>query len=1082
MPDQPDLFSTTTSTPSQQDSASPTPAKSQVIKSPKLSYQQRFRKAYSALNAEQREAVDRIEGPVLVNAGPGTGKTQILAIRIGKILIEQDVAPHNILCLTFTDAAVIAMRNRLVQFIGPDAHKVHIQTFHGFCNQVIQENMDIFGDYRKLEPITELESIDVFRELIDSFPSGHKLKRYKYGRYSDAPKLKHLFELMKKENLTAQDIHDRVDTFLEEKKEKGEYLAKSNRAKHKVTKEVFSKGDFRDDLYDIDVEKYGKLKLAANEFDKFKQMMDVKERYDFNDMILWVLQEFQKNDHLLSSYQERYQYFLVDEFQDTNGAQNDLLEALISFWEDQANIFVVGDDDQAIYKFQGANLDNIVDFKDKHNPHVIVLKDNYRSNQLILDKSKTLIENNTERLISKIENLSKELIAKGKYSKDQTRPKILSFDKISAEYAYIAKQMEDIHLNNPSLLNKVAVIYRNHSQVSDLVTVLEKKNIPINIRRKVNILDLPLIKNLIQILSYLSEEYNRYGSGQHRLFEILHYQYFGIDSLDLGKIALHCKKRAIENEATKWREVIADKDILSSLNLKNPEAVLIVSAMLDTWITESSVQTLQNTFEQVINEGGVLDHIMSGANRAWNLQVISTFFDLIKNETAKNPKLDLKNLLAMIVKMEENRIPLPINKIISSEDGVNLITAHSAKGLEFHTVYMLGCTKNIWDNKKGNWGQYSFPDTLNGDTETNDEDERRLFYVAITRAEKELFITYSDKNETDKDLSVSKFVTEIRQDDEDVKDSVAVEEDTIAQFYYQLLHRKQQKLPLIDKDLIDAWMKGYKLSVTHLNKYLRCPITFYFEAILRVPGARNASSGFGSAIHDTLQAFFNKIRDPEHQSASKLEFLYEEKLKGYRSHFTDEEFENYLDYGKIILKDLHKEQLEAWLQVPNYGIETPINNAQYKGIPLKGVLDKVEIHKDHVNVVDYKTGKQKPEKIKRKSDKPEDIGGDYWRQLVFYKLLLDSDKKHNWNMVAGKVQYLEPDQYSKKFVTKEVLITSEDLQTVGTQIVETFEAIKSYKFDTTCTDQKCKWCQFATENYPMMAVEAGDGKEVLEVE
>jgi len=157
-------------------------ADNQENKKAPTKYDRTFTRAYDRLNSEQRAAVDTIEGPVMVNAGPGTGKTQILATRIGKILVEQNVAPHNILCLTYTDSATIAMRNRLVQFIGPTAHQVHIYTFHGFCNQVIQENLDIFGGYRQLEPITDLESVDVFRELIDQLDDKNPLKRFKYDK------------------------------------------------------------------------------------------------------------------------------------------------------------------------------------------------------------------------------------------------------------------------------------------------------------------------------------------------------------------------------------------------------------------------------------------------------------------------------------------------------------------------------------------------------------------------------------------------------------------------------------------------------------------------------------------------------------------------------------------------------------------------------------------------------------------------------------------------------------------------------------------------------------------------------------
>ncbi len=1040
-------------------------------------YDRTFNKAYERLNTEQRAAVDAIEGPVMVNAGPGTGKTQILATRIGKILVEQNVAPHNILCLTYTDSATIAMRNRLVQFIGPTAHQVHIYTFHGFCNQVIQENLDIFGGYRQLEPITDLESVDVFRELIDQLDDKNPLKRFKYDKYYEGKRMKQLFQLMKKENLTAEDLHNSINEYIADLPNKEGYTYKRKYTDRKTGK-VYQQGDINERKVNEKIKSFKELQAAIDQYAGFNKIMDNNSRYDFNDMILWVLDHFAKNENLLARYQERYHYFLVDEYQDTNGAQNELLNLLVSYW-DNPNVFVVGDDDQAIYKFQGANLGNIIEFQKKYNPYTVVLEKNYRSNQLILDKAKDLIQYNEERLVVQVDGLSKELTAAGPNKSDATKPIILSYSKISDETADLVRKLKELH-DNDYELDKVAIIYRKHRQVEDLVAVLEKLGIPLNIKKRVNILELPLIRNLINILSYLNEEMINYEDGQHRLFEILHYKYFGIHPLDVGKIALHCQtgvvvqdsknddKESIKQKKVypKWREVIADESLLTSLGLKDPDTVLATSKLLDTLMTEIPIITLQSLFERVINEGGVLKHIMLSENKAWNLQVVSTFFDLIKKETAKNPKLNLKALLTMIKKMEENAIDLPINKTISSENGLNFLTAHSAKGLEFQKVYMLGCTKKIWDGSNSSQNQYSFPDTINADSSLNIEDERRLFYVAMTRAETELTISYAETTEEGKQLGASQFVDELRVHDNIDVEYPTVSEDDLAEFYFKLLERKKVTIPLIEKDLIDKWMEGYKLSVTHLNKYLKCPLSFYYESILRVPSARNASTGFGTAMHHALNKFFEKITDPAMQKLERMLYHFEESLVKHRSHFTEEEFKSYLTHGKMTLEKLYNEQLEEWKAIPQHALEEELSHAVYKGVPIKGFIDKVEIFKNHVNVVDYKTGKYRSEKLRRPSENDPN-GGDYWRQIVFYKMLLDSDTKNGWKMAAGKISFIEPNRKTGEFTQKEFAVLQEDLQTVGEQITDTYEKIKAYKFDNTCDDADCRWCNFTTENYKL---------------
>jgi DNA helicase II / ATP-dependent DNA helicase PcrA len=304
--------------------------------------QKKFADEYQKLNDEQRRAVDKIDGPVMVIAGPGTGKTQILAARIGKILLETDALPENILCLTYTDAGTIAMRKRLQQFIGADAYKVNIYTFHAFCNDVIQDNLNLF-EKTSLDAVSELESIELFKQLIDAFPKNHPLKRYRGDVYYEINNLRNLFSSMKREGWTADLISRRIDDYITDLPNRDEYIAK------RKVKE-FNKGDVRTDKIEEEKEKMEKLRAAVNEFANFQNLMRKRNRYDFDDMINWVITVFEENKSILANYQEKFQYLLVDEYQDTSGTQNKLVQLLISYWE-KPNVFVVGDDDQSIFRF-----------------------------------------------------------------------------------------------------------------------------------------------------------------------------------------------------------------------------------------------------------------------------------------------------------------------------------------------------------------------------------------------------------------------------------------------------------------------------------------------------------------------------------------------------------------------------------------------------------------------------------------------------------------------------------------------------------------------------------------------------------
>ena len=368
-------------------------------------YNDAFRAFLGTLNPAQRRAVDATEGPVLVVAGPGTGKTHILTARIGNILLTTDARAQNVLCLTFTDAGANAMRRRLLERIGPEAHRVPIFTFHAFCNRVIQENMEFFGR-GNLEPMTELERIEIVRNLLTKLPPEHPLREGKKDLFQYEDHLRDLFSTMKKEGWTPGFVLKKTDEFLNGLPTNPGFIYQKN-TKHA------RKGDPKTAQIQEVTEKLSRLKAAADLYPKYQQALERAGRYEYEDMLLWVTKAFEKNEALLRTYQERYQYILVDEFQDTNGAQFHLLNLLLDFWE-VPNIFIVGDDDQSIYEFQGARLENLREFYQKYRNglEVIVLEENYRSTQEILDAAQLVIENNQLRAVNLFEEpLEKKLRA-----------------------------------------------------------------------------------------------------------------------------------------------------------------------------------------------------------------------------------------------------------------------------------------------------------------------------------------------------------------------------------------------------------------------------------------------------------------------------------------------------------------------------------------------------------------------------------------------------------------------------------------------------------------------------------------------
>ncbi|MBL7794817.1 MAG: ATP-dependent helicase, partial [Saprospiraceae bacterium] len=664
-----------------------------------------FERELARLNPAQREAVTHIEGPVLVLAGPGTGKTHVLAARIGQILKETDAQASNILCLTFTDAGVHAMRERLLQWIGPEGHRVHIFTFHSFCNSVIQDNLEYFGR-SDLEPLSELERVDIIRQLLDDLDANHALRRRQSDPYFYEAHLHDLFRRMKAENWTAELVDRQIDAYFDSLPFRKEFIYQTNTRQAK-------KGDPKQAKIDEAREKMERLRAAAHLFPLYTRALLQARRYDYEDMILWVLKAFKENEALLRTYQEQYLYLLVDEYQDTNGAQNEVLQQLISYW-DSPNIFIVGDDDQSIFEFQGARLKNLTDFFEqyRHELKLVTLTDNYRSSQHILDTSGALIAHNEKRVVNNLEaiGVSKSLLARhDMFAASDILPHMVSYANRLQEDADIVAQIEQLHLN-AFPLEEVAVIYAKHKQARRLIALLEKKGIPYNTRRRVNILDLPLIATLRQMMEYAQAELSRPYSGEYLLFRILHVDFVGCLPADIAKLSAWLSGLT-DKTTPHWREVIGSEKLLAQLPLQQPAALLRLSAWLEQLLADLVNMPLASWLERLINRSGLLGHVLQHPDKVWLLQVLSTFFEFVRTESDKHPRLSLRRLLEVLHRMDDNRLAIELNKNVSAAGGVNLVTAHSAKGLEFQYVFVIDCVKDQWEpQRRGNSYRFTLPD------------------------------------------------------------------------------------------------------------------------------------------------------------------------------------------------------------------------------------------------------------------------------------------------------------------------------------------------------------------------------------
>lgn len=1024
---------------------------------------EKFKQVYNGLNEQQRLAVNTIEGPVMVIAGPGTGKTQILSARIGKILLDTDAQPENILCLTYTDAGVVAMRKRLLNFIGPDAYKVNLYTFHAFCNDVIQDNLSLF-EKTALDPISDLERISYFKELIDNFPKNHPLKRYRGDVYFEINNLQSLFSSMKREGWSPQFINTKIDEYIASLPMRDEYIAK------RATKE-FKKGDVRTDKIAEETEKMEKLRAAVNEFDGFQQLMRQRNRYDFDDMINWVIKAFEENPALLNRYQEQFLYILVDEYQDTSGTQNKLVELLINYWE-KPNIFVVGDDDQSVYRFQGANVENMLSFAVNYQKDLltVVLTDNYRSTQPILDASKVLIDRNNERLVKQIPGLSKTLTAANTKINQLTNPPLLR------EYETQRQEMIGITLDVEKLLKenitpgRIGVVYKENKYGEELTQYFKLRNIPVYSKRSLNILEIPFAQKVLLLLRFLAAEHDTPYGGDEMLFEILHFDWFKIPAIEIAKLSIEVAAKQFSENKTSIRRLLHEKakelpkDLFSTginPNLKN------ASEIMEQLIADVPNVTLQTLFENIIRKAGVLNYIMQSDEKIWLLQVLTGLFDFVKEETRREPTLTVHRLIAIIDLMEKEGLSLPLVQVSGSEKGVNLLTAHGSKGLEFEYVFFAGCNAASWEKKRKPSSGYRFPDTVISSTANDGDSEelRRLFYVALTRAEKHLHISYCKFKNDGKELEPSMFIAEIQEEQHLPVEKVFV--DTEVQATFQVLQFEERQAPEIEKieeEFVGRLLEKFVMNVTALNNYLKCPLEFYYKNLIRIPSPKNEATEFGSATHYALQRLFEKMKTNNEQFASLEDFLsdFNWYMHRHRESFTKEQFDRRLEYGIEVLTNYYNKYINQWNKI--VAVERNIKNVMVNDVPLKGKLDKLEFFGKEVNVVDYKTGdvdKARPKLLPPNEKEPN--GGDYWRQAVFYKILIDHYEQKEWKVVSTEFDFVEPDK-KKEYQKLKIVISPEDITTVKQQITHVWGKIQERDFYTGCGKEDCHWCNFVKTN------------------
>ena len=1027
-----------------------------------------FQTELTKLNPQQREAVEAIQGPVLVIAGPGTGKTQVLAMRIANILKTTDTKASSILCLTFTESGVTAMRKRLMSIIGNEAYYVRIHTFHSFCNEIIQTFPDKFAFARELIQLDDLGRIKIIRGILDELDSTRDLSlRPFFNRYQYQSEIINSIQTLKREGVNAEN-------FLKIAKENLTELENNpviNKKTGKPTGESLTK--LKSAQRNVEL---------AEIYTLYNEKMQEAGLYDYEDMILFVITRMQTDPELLANYQERYLYILADEYQDTNGAQNEIIRLLGSF-DPSPNIFVVADDDQAIYRFQGANVDNLLFFTNQFKDvKTIPITTSYRSSQNVLDLSVSLIRHNKNRLVNLIDGLKKDLKA-GREIPDYPA-EVYELDNQNQENKFIIEKIKELVAAGASH-DDIAILYRKHSDAEDIAEALLRAEIPMQLAAGRNALDEVVVHKFVNLLKVI---HFRDRNRDRLLFEVLFYDFLKFDRLDVFKVT----RMAADRQLSLF-DVISDAEMLTTAGVQEVVKFTEFAEQIVSWQEDAANSLLIQFIEQVGVKSGFTSYIFDGGEvNIEDINSINSFFNHIRQLNRQNRHIRLGDFLADINLLEENKMPIAEQELSINAEGVHMMTAHKSKGLEFKYIFVV----KFYD---GNWGGHSrrnvikLPDEIFVKTDVEQaalakepgealelEDERRLLFVALTRAKERIYISYAKKyasGETTKQTVPSQFLSELEHNLLDFPSTAK-----LAELSPEDLRSQLSPIPMPDynekeRKYLLSLIKDFRLSATAFNTYIECPLKFKFDCLLRVPLPRDKTQAMGTAVHFALEHFYRQLKAGELKDKEYLLFLFEQAIK--RELLNPEEALETIAEGKKILTDYYENYKgtfapPAEVEYNFYGHDIVLELPKMEPQQLSGKLDRVDwLDKEHfkVKVVDYKTMSPKSANDIKGLTKNGNAG--IWRQLVFYKLLGNLDRRFRpglnlpkYDIETAEIDFLKPNS-SGNYKRESFAVTQQDVDELIVQIADVMQRIRNLEFkgnDEYKLCGECTYCQlFATK-------------------
>lgn len=1020
---------------------------------------------YKKLNPGQQQAVDTIDGPVMVVAGPGTGKTELLSMRAANILRQTDALPENILCLTFTDSGSVAMQKRLLDIIGRDAYNVSIYTFHAFGSEVIARYREHFYHGANFQPADEITRHGIITTILQSLTPDNPLKTMINGEFTTTGAIIAAISDIKRSGLTADEltaILDANDTMLAAAEpiladifagriSKGTFEALSVAASQlaaidepqpvatipclsdvlrrslqralqaasehpKITppltewkKEWLTKNAAGELVLKASQQQV-KLRALVDIYRQYLAAMQAAELFDFDDMIAQVVHAIETIPELRFELQEKYQYIMVDEFQDTNLAQMRILHALTDnpANEGNPNLLVVGDDDQAIYGFQGADVGNILAFRE-HYPaaQLITLTDNYRSAACILATARQVITQGEERLERHIAELDKTLTPHANSA--GAHATIATLPTSAHERAWLAESIAaTIAAGTPPA--HIAVLARRHADLIALLPHLAERNIPVQYTHNDNALEDEVVVQLLalaRIVCAIAD--GKLDDANTTLPQLIAHPAWGITPEVLWKVSLTSYRNRQQ-----WLEVLQ----------ATPETSKLASWLL-ACAQASQHQPLETMLDVLLGEGeGISEYVsplkvyffeQSHHKRLTHLQNLVAIRTKLREWAPRINSPRLTHLLEFISACETARTTITSQRTVGQHDtSVQLMSLHASKGLEFDTVYLLDASNANWAGKVRS-SIISYPANLRL-RRTNDsaEEQLRLFFVGMTRAKRQLYISHAEQKDDGKELLLASFLSGI-----DTFASTAPHhtmppnsEALIAQEWYAPIVALPQATM---RDQLADTLAHYKLSATHVNAFVDVtrggPHAFLLHNLLHFPAAMGPHAAYGTAIHAALQ--FAHDETAAHQVAPDMATIiaqFQQVLQ--RSQLSPEDLTHFSQQGKASLSAFLAAKHASFTPSQRAELNFSHQQAMVGEAHLTGKLDVADInHTDKtITVTDYKTGGAVYDWGKG-SGYQKIKAHKYRQQLLFYKLLVEHSREwRHYTFVDGILQFVEPDK------------------------------------------------------------------------